>query len=197
MITLSQYKAAASVLNCEVAVIQAVAEVETLGAAFLPDGRIKILYEPHLFYRELSKIGLLNKTLKDPEFKKKGYDKILYKQQGTLKYGTYAAQWNKLTLASQIDPVAAYKSTSWGRFQAVGAYHKECGFDHISDMVIAYGRSEYEHLLGFVKMIKFRKLDVALRKKDWATFSAAYNGKNYKAMKYDTKMAAAYKKFAK
>jgi uncharacterized membrane protein YgcG len=36
-----------------------------------------------------------------------------------------------------------------------------------------------------------------LRDKDWTSFARRYNGPGFKANKYDTKMAAAYKRFAK
>jgi hypothetical protein len=41
-------------LNCDVAAIQAVAEVEARGAGFLGDGRPKILFERHKFRKYAS-----------------------------------------------------------------------------------------------------------------------------------------------
>src|SRR6185436_13915177 len=43
------YQQAADLLKCDIAAIKAVAEVESRGAGFLPDGRPKILFERHKF----------------------------------------------------------------------------------------------------------------------------------------------------
>jgi hypothetical protein len=42
--------ATAANLNCEVAVVEAVCDVESGGGGFLPDGRPKILFEAHAFH---------------------------------------------------------------------------------------------------------------------------------------------------
>ena len=50
-LTIKDYQKAAKELNCEVAAIRAVAEVESLKGGFLPDGRPKILFERHVFHQ--------------------------------------------------------------------------------------------------------------------------------------------------
>ena len=40
-------------------------------------------------------------------------------------------------------------------------------------------------------------LDRALRNHKWAVLAAGYNGANFKINQYDTKLAAAYKKYSK
>jgi len=52
------YSRAADLLGVDVATIRAVCDVETSGSGFLPDGRPKILFEGHVFWREL-RYGLL------------------------------------------------------------------------------------------------------------------------------------------
>jgi two-component sensor histidine kinase len=52
-LTEEDYKRAARRLGCSVAAIKAVAEVEAPGSGFLPDGRPKILFERHIFRRQL------------------------------------------------------------------------------------------------------------------------------------------------
>jgi hypothetical protein len=47
----SDFRAAAKLLKCDVAAIKAVAEVESSGNGFLSDGRVKILFEGHQFYK--------------------------------------------------------------------------------------------------------------------------------------------------
>ena len=45
------FKDAAASLNCEIAVIKAVTEVESRGNGFLPDDQPVILFERHIFSR--------------------------------------------------------------------------------------------------------------------------------------------------
>lgn len=54
MITESQYVKCAELLNVEPAVIKAVAEVESNGEGFF-NGKPKILFEPHIFWKQLRK----------------------------------------------------------------------------------------------------------------------------------------------
>lgn len=168
------YKIAASLINCEQNVIKAVAAIESNGGGFLTDLRIKILFEPHIFYLQLRVL-----KIDSTKFQKANPD-ICYPVQGTYPYGTFAEQYSRLQRASSLSPEAAKMSCSWGKFQPLGMYFKECGFDNIDYMIKRYSVSEYEHLLGFVRMIKFRKLDKALQQKDWTTFARLYNGAGYK-----------------
>jgi hypothetical protein len=191
-ITEKEYQVAAKLLNCEVNVLKAVAAVESNGSGFLPDSRIKILFEPHIFWRLLKDAGKLTAIVQS--FKYNKFKDILYERQGLYPYGKYTDQWNKVLRAGEIDLELAYKACSWGKFQPLGMYHRELGFYDVLGMKNRFEISEYEQLLGFVRMIKSRKLDDELRRKDWAGFSLAYNGKSFKKFHYDTKLAALYKK---
>lgn len=193
VISKNQYKIAASLLNCEIPAIQAIAGVESAGSGFLSDGRIKILFEPHVFWQQLklAKIDFVSFAKKNPD--------IIYQHQGEKPYGTFAEQYDRLSRARNLNLECANKSCSWGKFQPLGLYHLECGFDSVAAMITRYTMNEYEHLMGFVRMIKYRKLDVALRNKDWTTFAKAYNGAGYKGKPgiqddYDYKIMMLYKK---
>jgi len=50
-LTDQDYAAAATLLKVDVPAIKAVAEVESSGDGFLTDGRVKILFEGHQFYK--------------------------------------------------------------------------------------------------------------------------------------------------
>jgi hypothetical protein len=58
-------------------------------------------------------------------------------------------------------------------------------------------KSEGEHLKAFCNFITGNSLDGPLRKHQWAKVAEGYNGKAYRENKYDTKLAAAYKKYSK
>jgi hypothetical protein len=178
------YKQAAELLKCEVAAIKAVAEVESSGGGFLPDGRPKILFERHKFHKFTG--GAF--AAKHPDISRPSA-------------GGYGAagihQWDRFKIAFGLNPTAAIKACSWGKFQAMGFNFGLCGFATLDDFHAAMLKSESEHLKAFCHFITNRKLDGALRNRKWATFAAGYNGKNYKINKYDIKLAAAFKKYSK
>ena len=56
----SLFEDAAKTLNVEVAAIRAVHQVEAGGrSGFLPDGRAMILFEGHIFWSQLKKLGIV------------------------------------------------------------------------------------------------------------------------------------------
>lgn len=58
--------------------------------------------------------------------------------------------------------------------------------------------SEREQLKAFVKFIKSDRIKKeAAIKKDWRAFAKRYNGRYYRANKYDTKLKEAYERHAK
>lgn len=173
---------AAKTLRCEVADIKTVADVESKGKGFYANGFPVILFERHKF-REFTD-GVYNHThphLSGPagNYGEAGQNQI-----------------NKFNEAFKLDPIAAMKSCSWGKFQIMGFNHKECGFATVGDFVDAMKESEGRHLDAFVGFVKSKHLADELRRHDWAGFAHGYNGADYKKNAYDTKMAAAYKRFA-
>lgn len=189
MINDRAYEHAACILDCQIAAIKAVAEVESSGSGFNADGTPKILFEPHIFWRELVSAGI------NPNDHEAGNEDILYKTQGSRLYGKYSAQHDRLSRAKKINEPCALKSASWGKFQIMGFNWKLCNFDSLTDFINAMYLSEDEHLLSFVEFIKSSNLSDELQRKDWAGFAKKYNGPSYKVNKYDTKLAEAYNKF--
>lgn len=181
ILTEQDFENAAQKLNAEVAAIKAVAEVESRGNGFYPDGFPVILFERHIFRRETN--GKFNST----------------HAHLSGKAGNYGAagqnQRNKFNEAFALNPIAAMKSCSWGKFQIMGFNHKVCGFDTVGEFVDAMKVSEGEHLQAFVNFVIGNGLADELRSKQWAKFARGYNGAGYAKNKYDIKMATAYKKF--
>ena len=183
-LTEDDYKLAAELLKCEIAAIKAVAEVESSGAGFLADGRPKILFERHKFHAFTN--GRFDATHPDISRKSRG---------GYGKAGAH--QWDRFNTAFALDPTAAIKSCSWGKFQVMGFNFGSCGFKTLDDFHAAMSKSEGEHLKAFCHFITSSKLDQALRTRKWATLARGYNGKSFRENKYDTKLAAAYRKYSK
>lgn len=175
---------AAAGLGVEVAAIKAVAEVEAPGKAFDESGRPRILYERHYFHR----------------LTQGRYDKQHPDISNTLGggYGKFSAQYGKLEKAYLLDAEAALKSASWGRFQIMGENHPAAGYSSVQAFVLALTRSEAAHLQAFTRFVMANNsMNEALRKKEWAAFAKAYNGKNYQQNDYDTKLKSAYDKFTR
>lgn len=183
-LTEDDFKQAAELLKCEVAAIKAVAEVESRGAGFMPDGRPTILFERHKFHAFTN--GAFAATHPDISRKSAGG------------YGAAGAhQWDRFNEAAALNNTAAIKSCSWGKFQLMGFNFANCGFATLQDFHAAMLKSESEQLKAFCHFITASGLAGALRNHKWATFARGYNGKNFKINKYDTKLAAAFKKHSK
>jgi hypothetical protein len=180
-ITQAAFQAAAESLGCEVAAIQAVAEVESRGDGFLPDNRPKILFERHIFSRYTNR-----------KFDAK-YPDISARSTGGYQGG--GKEYARLEKAYRLDADAALMSASWGRFQIMGFNFKACGCKTVREYVESVKQSEDNQLLHFVGFCKSNHLDDELRDKRWADFARKYNGPAYAKNQYDIKMAKAYEKY--
>lgn len=192
-------------LGVEAAAVKAVQEVETGGrGGFLEDGRPRILFEGHVFWKQLTCLPFAV----NPEQYRPGNEDILYPkwERNHYKGGTkeYERLEKALALAKKIGKTpeemsavcrAAYRSASYGMFQIMGTNAEVCGYKNIDEFVEAMNRSEGDHLDAFAGFILKNNLAVALRAKDWAKFARGYNGKGYAANQYDVKMQKAYEKY--
>lgn len=184
-----QFKMIADKLRVEVAAIKAVAEVESSGSGFLPSGEPVILFEPHVFWKQLKGLGL------NPNDYTKGNEDILYPVWGSKPYGKSSQQHDRLNRACKINRPAALMSASWGRFQLMGYHYKACSYPNIQEFINAMYRSEDDHLLAFGNYILNAHLDDELRNHSWAQFAYYYNGAGYKRNFYDEKLSKAFLKF--
>ncbi|UJF29887.1 N-acetylmuramidase family protein [Kaistella sp. 97-N-M2] len=175
------YVTAANLLNCEVAAIKAVEEVESSGSGFLSTGEPRILFEGHVFYRlTKGKFGVSNVSY--PSWISKYYNEN---------------QHLRLAKAITLNREAALQSASWGKFQIMGENWKSLGYSSLQEFINAMYANETEHLMAFVKFVKVNGLADELKRKDWAGFARGYNGPGYAKNQYDKKMAAAYLKFSR
>lgn len=184
MISEEQFIKSAKELGCSVAAIKAVAQVESAGGGFILPGVPKILFEPHIFWKELRKLGITPQV-----------SDICYPVWKTRPYGKSSEQHGKLQRAVLINREAAFKSASWGMFQIMGFNYKTCGCFGIQEFINAMYTSEDKQLDLFDNYIKASYLDDELRNLDWAGFARGYNGASYARNNYHIKLAAAYKKF--
>lgn len=187
-LTTEDFEAAARVLNCEVAAIRAVAQVESADAGFLSDDRVRLLFERHKFHRFTGgRYSAKHPDISNP--KPGGYSK------GKTLNDVGSEEYARFSRAFKLDPAAAMKSASWGKFQIMGFNHLAAGFQSVGEFVDAMKVSEGEHLMAFVNVIKAWGLADELRELEWLRFAAAYNGPAFRVNRYHTKMAAAYRRF--
>ncbi|WP_111709988.1 N-acetylmuramidase domain-containing protein [Lutibacter citreus] len=181
--------------NLELAVVKAVNEIESLGKGFLLDGRPRILFEGHIFWKELKKRGL------NPEdFVSNNTKNVLYEKWAKKYYEGGKQEYDRLEKAagmSDIDAVheAAYASASYGSFQIMGFNFKLVGFPSIDSFVSQMYTHEKAHLSAFGKFCEANRLIHHLKSKNWASFAKGYNGAAYEKNKYDIKLENAYNKY--
>ena len=170
----------------ETAALRAVIAIESSGSGFDSTGRPKVLFEPHIFFRQLSgaeRDRAVSQGLAYPKWGEKPYPK-----------GS-DAQYDRINKAMEINQSAALKSASWGLGQIMGFNHKMVGYGDVETMVLACLDSEANHLRMMLNFIRSSGLLDKLRNKDWAGFARGYNGPGYAKNQYDVKLASAYERF--
>lgn len=178
-LSLLQLDQATADLGCHPAMVMAVAEVESAGAPFLPDGRPRILFERHWFHK-LTGGRFSEAHTAISSSKPGGYSK------------TGEGEWVRLTAARELANEAALMSASWGLFQILGANYRAAGFADVGSFAEAMHRNAGEHLKAFVAFIKANGLEGAMRRRDFVTIAKIYNGPAYRKNRYDDRMAAAF-----
>jgi len=176
-------------LGVEAAAFRAVIAVEAAGSGFDRAGRPKALFERHHFHKHLKDTPALlaqavSAGLAYPKWGEKPYPK-----------GSDAV-YAEIERACAIEKEAALLSTSWGLGQIMGSNFKMAGCASVEEMVEQACASEANQLRQMASFIRSAGLQDELKKKDWAKFARGYNGPGYAKNAYDTKLAAAYKKFA-
>ena len=154
-------------------------------------GRPMILFEGHIFWRELKKRGL------DPDRYVAGNENILYPKWEKGHYYGGMKEYERLEKAREIHKEAADASTSWGMFQVMGFNYAMCGYGSVEEMVKDMCVGEDKQLEAFARFVKLAKLHSYLEQKDWVGFARRYNGPGYAQNQYDKKLEEAYRKFTK
>lgn len=166
--------------------LHAFMDVEAAGSGFDSQGRPKMLFEPHLFYRRLGKGAKRDAAAKAG---------LAYAKWGEKPYPRDS--YPRLLKAIEIDERAAIMSASWGLTQILGENHAQAGYATPQEMIEAFKADEANHLLATVRLLKAWDIDDDLREHRWEVVARRWNGPGYKKSKYDTKMAAAYARWAK
>ncbi|MCA0947338.1 N-acetylmuramidase family protein [Salipiger pacificus] len=164
--------------------LHAVMDVEAKGTGFDSLGRVAMLFEPHVFYRELGPGAARDKAVGQG---------LAYKNWGARSYPSDS--YPRLLAAIQIDEEAALRSASWGLGQMMGFNAQMVGFPTARVMVEAFAEDEEVQLRAMVDYIVAAGLDDELRRHDWAGFARGYNGPSYAFHGYDKKLRSAFLKW--
>ena len=164
--------------------LHAVMDVEARGTGFDSQGRVIMLYEPHIFNREV-----------DPSLRADAVAQgLAYTKWGAKPYPK--SSYPIFERAIGMDRDAGFRSASWGFGQIMGFNCKLAGYTSAEAMVAAFADDEETHLQAMVRFIKNAGLDDELRRHDWDGFARGYNGASYAKHGYHTRLAARYKFWA-
>lgn len=205
-LTNEQIREIAHANGFEYGVVKAIYQVESRGSGFLANGQPKILFERHIFYRELNKLGF--KTLANQMSQ---IDPNLCNSRPTPKggYGGENAQHARLQNAQNLllkaRPDAdenlqaqirecALKACSWGLGQIMGFNYKLAGFDNLQAFINAMYDGENAQLQAMINFLKSAGLEKAMKNKDWRAIAKGYNGVAYAKFDYHNKLARAYER---
>lgn len=184
----SDFDAFAVKYQVEKAAIKAVQEVEAAGRGFI-QGHIKLLFEGHIFWKELKKQGIQPSTIQA------GNENIIYPSYFTPNPYYRENQLARLNKAILINEEAAFRSASYGLFQIMGFHAGDLGFDSAKSMFDYLSQSESNQLDVFGKFAEKNNLLSFIRKHDWAGFAKRYNGSAYQTNQYDKKLEKAFNRY--
>lgn len=181
-------------LGIDLAVVKAVNSVESSGRGFTIDGRTKILFEGHIFWKQLQARNI------DPQPFVKNNEDVLHPKWTRKFYLGGKREYDRLNKAIAISKSkdvteAAYASASYGLFQIMGYHYRSLGFDDIIAFVGTMRDSEGEQLKVFARFVRVNNLVKFLKNRQWAEFALRYNGTDYKVNRYDEKLEKAYQKY--
>lgn len=164
--------------------LKAVDTVESGGAGWDDKGLLKALYERHYFWR---RVRVLIPFLANP--KPGGYTNDADKDG-------INDSWEKLADAAMRNPLAAFESVSFGRFQIMGAHAASLGYGNAVEFAWALSRDEAAHyraLAAFIRVNGLQPAFVALSTdpETCRAFARGYNGSAYAKHGYHVKLARA------
>lgn len=176
-------------INVDLAVIQAIKQIEAQASGF-KNGLPVILFERHIFYKQLKKHGFNADELSLT------YPQLINKKSGGYLGGNQENY--RLEMARQIDEVSAIESASWGLFQIMGYHWQALDYQSAHEFETMMSESEKNQLDAFYRFITLpsnKKILTSMKNKDFVSFAKYYNGTGYKKNQYDEKLQAAYEHF--
>ncbi|MDD7908544.1 N-acetylmuramidase domain-containing protein [Pseudovibrio exalbescens] len=149
----------------------AILNVESRGAASDSLGRMLILPEKHVFWRELPEH--LRTQAKRAGLARPKWSRSNYKGLGG---NGSDLRWDRLKEMAALHEDAALKACSYGKAQIMGFNHKMCGYDRVQDFVRAMASSEEAQDHAFFSFLINSGLSDDIRRLDVEAVVRVYNG---------------------
>ena len=173
--------------------LHAFIDTESRGKGFDRQGRPVMLFEPHVFWR----------NLRDRDQVKAERAGLAYRKW---KPGNYPRDsYPRLIKAMAINETAALKACSWGMTQVLGENHKMVGYSTVQAMVLAMMADEENHIEAMVEYVISAGIDDEMRDlaaltrptrpSDCVGIVSVYNGPGYKKNNYHVNFANAHNKW--
>lgn len=163
--------------------LRAFLEVEARSRGYDRAGRPVMLFEPHVFYRQLS-------GQERDEAVRKG---LAYARWGAKPYPRES--YTRLEEAVKINERAALMAASIGLSQVLVENYALVGYETPQAMWNDFMDDEEAHVEAMVNYILATNIADDLKREDWRSVARTYNGPGYAKNNYHTKMAAAFAKF--
>ena len=180
---------AARWLGVETAVLLSFMEVEAAGRGFDGRARPKMLFEPHVFWRELGAGQKRDRAAREG---------LAYSNWGAAKYP--ADSYPRLRSAMSIDQGAALRSASWGLGQIMGFNSAAAGHQSVESMIQSAIQGEREQLWSMVTLMRTWGMVPMLTGRDftkassWEPAALKWNGAGFATHNYHGRIADAYLK---
>lgn len=182
----SDILAAAREYNIDPVDLAALIEVEAQGSGYLADGRLKILYEPHLFHRLTDGRHGTVKPISAPSWS-------VTREWG---YGSFAEQYRRRAEAAKLDRDAAYQACSYGAFQLLGSNFRAAGYDNVFALVDDLQDSPRNQLRAILRWMQAEGILQHLRDRNMPAFFSRYNGPAWREHDYGGRFGVARRKHA-
>jgi len=186
----------AGAIGCGEDELHMLMDVEAPGSGFDKQGRPKMLFEPHLFYRYLPtklrddavRAGLAYSAWRKGSYPADSYPRLKKAMAFCLEHGANVE--------------IALKSASWGRSQILGSNFAAAGYASAAAMVHDFTLDEDNHLEAMIRFIKASGIDDELRAlaalkrptrpEDCRVIARVYNGPGYATHNYHGRLASAH-----
>lgn len=177
-------------LGVGLAKFRAIMAVESRNSGFDARKRPVILFEPHVFYRNLPnalRTIAVKAGLAYAKWRRGNYPRGTALQQSD---GNYA----RLAAAIAINEEAAYRSISVGMGQVLGENFKAAGCVSAKAMFAEAKESEANQLRHMAGFIASKNLVLKINREDWRNFARVYNGPG-QVEKYSAWLAEEHEKW--
>lgn len=169
-LTRKDYQEVAAKIKLYPATVRAFAEAESNGGGYNNDNSLKMLFEGQWFYYLANKAGVNVRHFAAR------YPSIVYPRWVKTHYLGGIREYERLSVAIQIQRESAIMASSWGMFQLLGVNYKEGGHASPQAMLNAYQTGERAQLESIANFMKVRGIADALIRGDWTRAVTLYNG---------------------